>query len=252
MPQQSDPSFRKDGGGMKLPILVSLPHAGLGMPPEVSGIVSLAQDDVVKDGDEQAAGVFLELRDRVAGFVTTDIARAFVDVNRDERDFSKDGVVKTHTCWDVPVYGKQPGQELIERLLGKYYHPYHKRLEALATNPDIRVGVDCHTMAAVGPPVAPDSGRRRPAACVSDADGACDPGWTRELAGQLETAIGGEVKINDPFKGGYITRRHARSLPWLQLELSRGDFMDVSEKRDAVARALAGWCEAVFGRQAGG
>jgi formiminoglutamase len=221
------------------------------MPPEVSGIVSLAQDDVVRDGDEQAAGVFLALKDRVAGFVTTDIARAFVDVNRYETDFSKDGVVKTHTCWDVPVYREPPGDALIGLLLDKYYHPYHKRLEALAANADIRVGVDCHTMAAVGPPVAPDSGRRRPAACVSDADGACDPGWTRELARQLEAAIGGEVRINDPFKGGYITRRHSRLLPWLQLELSRGDFMAVSQKRDAMARALAGWCGAVFGRGAG-
>jgi formiminoglutamase len=237
---------------MKLPILVSVPHAGLDMPPELSGIVSLAHDDVVKDGDEQAAAVFLPLEDRVAGFVTTGIARAFVDVNRDEGDFSKDGVVKTHTCWDVPVYSEAPDAALIERLLEKYYHPYHERLEALASSAGIRVGVDCHTMAAVGPPVAPDSGRRRPAACVSDADGACDPAWTRELARQLEAVIGGEVKVNDPFKGGYITRRHARFLPWLQLELSRGDFTGVAEKRDAVTAALAGWCEALFGRRAGG
>jgi N-formylglutamate amidohydrolase len=63
---------------MKLPILVSVPHAGTQIPAELEALTHIAMDDVVKDGDEQAAEVYLPLRDDVAHVVTTDIARAFV------------------------------------------------------------------------------------------------------------------------------------------------------------------------------
>jgi formiminoglutamase len=230
---------------MKLPILVSVPHAGTMMPDESKSIARIAADDVIKDGDEQASEIYLPLRD-MAHVVTTDTARAFVDLNRAPDDFRKDGVIKTHTCWDIPIYREPPGDELITKLLERYYYPYHERLRELALAGDVRVGVDCHTMAAHGPPVGPDPGQLRPAACVSDAEGTCDRGWTDELATQLAEALGSEVRINDPFKGGYITRKHASELPWLQLEISRGDFASVNEKAIAVRAALENWSKRVL------
>lgn len=231
---------------MKLPILVSLAHAGTVVPDEVKALTRIARKDIVADGDEQAAEVYLPLRDHVTHFMTTEIARAFVDLNRAPDDFRKDGVIKTHTCWDVPIYERQPGEELIAELLERYYHPYHEKLRDLARTGSVRVGIDCHTMAAHGPPVAPDPGRHRPAACVSDADGACDRSWTEALAARLAEALGEEVRINDPFKGGYITRAHAAELPWLQLEVSRGDFATIEEKALAVRTALEHWSKRVF------
>jgi formiminoglutamase len=231
---------------MKLPILVSIPHAGTMMPDEVKSLARIVTDDVVKDGDEQAAEVYLPLRDDVAHVVTTDIARAFVDLNRAPDDFRKDGVIKTHTCWNVSIYRTTPDAEVVAKLLEHYYYPYHERLRELALAGGVRVGVDCHTMVAVGPPVGPDPGQVRPVACVSDADGTCDRAWTEELATQLAESLGGEVRINDPFKGGYITRTHAAELPWLQLEVSRGDFAAVGEKAAAVRAALERWTRRVF------
>lgn len=231
---------------MKLPILVSIPHAGTRVPDQVKSIARIAAEDVIKDGDEQAAEIYLPLCDHVVHVVTTDIARAFVDLNRAPDDFRKDGVIKTHTCWDVPVYVSTPDAEVVARLLECYYYPYHEKLRELALAGDVRVGVDCHTMAAVGPPVAPDPGQHRPVACVSDADGTCDRGWTQELATKLAEFLGGEVRINDPFKGGYITRAHAAELPWLQLEVSRGDFLSAKEKAIAIRMALDDWSKQLF------
>lgn len=231
---------------MKLPILVSVPHAGTMMPAEVESLAHIAENDIVKDGDEQVTDIFLPLRDHVAHVVTTDIARAFVDLNRAPDDLRKDGVIKTHTCWDVPIYDSPPDEELVAKLLNRYYYPYHEKLRALALAGDIRVGIDCHTMVSQGPPVGPDPGQLRPAACVSDADGTCDRAWTEELASQLSQSLGGEVRINDPFKGGYITRTHAAELPWLQLEISRGDFAPVGEKATAVRTALGKWSKRVL------
>lgn len=237
---------------MKLPLIVSVPHAGTKTPIELQSLSCVDGEEVIRDGDEQAAEIYLPLGEHVAHLVTTGIARAFVDLNRAEDDFRKDGVIKTHTCWDVPIYRRAPRAETVASVLARHYHPYHERLRELASDGYVRAGVDCHTMAAFGPPVGPDAGRERPAACVSDADGStCEPAWTRELAAQLEAALGGEVWINDPFRGGYITRAHAAELPWLQLEVSRGPFLTVVAKRKAILDALTAWCTEIFGQRWG-
>jgi len=78
--------------------------------------------------------------------------------------------------------------------------------------------------------------------CLSNGDGTCPTEWIESLAECFEAAIGQPVSINRPFRGGHITRSHASEMPWVQLELSRGDFLDVHEKRNAVWAALAEWC----------
>lgn len=227
---------------MTLPLLVSVPHGGTGVPPEVADACRLTEDEVRADGDVGAAEIYGLLEEHVAAFVTTHVARAIVDLNRAEDDFGKDGVVKTHTCWDVPVYERPPSAELVEALLERYHRPYHARLTALAAA-GIRLGVDCHTMAAVAPPVAPDPGRERPPACLSDADGTCPAEWTRAMVDCVRAEFGAGVRVNDPFRGGYIIRRHASELPWIQLELSRAEDLTPREKGARVLSALRAWCD---------
>ena len=88
---------------MKLPLLLSLPHAGLRVPDEVAHLCTLTEREIAEDGDEGAAAIY-DLAGDVDAFVTTDVARAIVDLNRAVDDRRRDGVVKTHTCWDVPIY----------------------------------------------------------------------------------------------------------------------------------------------------
>jgi len=230
---------------MTLPILVSVPHAGLRVPDEVSGRCILAASDVLQDSDEQAGDIY-DIAADVAGFVTTDVARAIVDLNRAEDDRRRDGVVKTHTCWDVPVYREPLADWLVEELLRRYHRPYHAELSRWADG-RVRAGVDCHTMAAVGPPVGPDPGVERPWVCVSNGDGTCPEEWIATLRTCLSAEFGGNVRVNDPFKGGYITRSHAVEMPWIQLELSREPFCSPAEKRERVRRALSAWTHDVFG-----
>ena len=229
---------------MTLPLLISVPHAGIRIPPEVEGLCILNEEEIVRDGDEGADRIYYPLKERVTAFVTTDIARAIVDINRAEGDRSKDGVVKTHTCWDVPVYEKELESEMVRTLIEKYHRPYHKELTRFAE--DVILGVDCHTMAAQGPPIGPDSGVIRPHLCLSDYGGTCPREWTLSLAACLEQAFGTKVSINDPFRGGYIIRSHAKEIPWIQLELSRGHFMSHEEKSECVHEALRAW---VAGRE---
>jgi len=223
-----------------LPLLLSVPHAGWRIPPEAVPYCILTREEVEADGDV-GAGEIYDLSDTVAAYATTEIARAIVDLNRAVDDRRKDGVVKTHTCWDVPVYRRPLPEDVVADILARYHVPYHARLRELSRS-GVVLGVDCHTMAAAGPPVGPDPGRARPPVCLSNADGTCPDEWIEDLARHFRAVFGEGVRINDPFTGGYITRTHAAELPFVQLELSRAPFMTNSEKRAAVLHALGSWC----------
>jgi N-formylglutamate deformylase len=230
---------------MSLPLLISVPHAGVDVPPLAAPFCILSLDQIVADSDEGAAEIYT-IEDEVEAFHTTSVARAIVDLNRAEDDRRKDGVVKTHTCWDVPVYDPFPPGVVVESLLETYYRPYHTRLREVASSNAVRLGVDCHTMLAVGPPVSPDPGVERPWVCLSNADGTCPQEWLESLRRSFEKPLGGNVRINEPFRGGYITRTHATEMPWLQLELSRAPFLSNRAKRDLVLEVFQEFCAALW------
>lgn len=233
---------------MRLPLLLSVPHAGLEVPPEVADISLLSPSDIAADGDGGAAEIYL-LEEEVTAFITTGIARAFVDMNRAGTDIRKDGVVKTHTCWDVPIYREPLSEDMVQKLLEGYHRPYHTRLEEM-TGTGVRLGIDCHTMAAEGPPVGPDAGRPRPLLCLCDAGGTLPGEWLRSLADCLESAFDTRPAVNDPFQGGYIIRAHSAELPWVQLEISRADFMSPAEKRKRILDSFRRFCEMLSGMRA--
>ena len=167
---------------MKLPFFISVPHAGKRMVPELKELCILRQEDILADYDEGADFIYFALQDQVAGFCTTDISRSLIDVNRSPDEIGGNGVIKSHTCWNVPVYKNFPDNTLIKGVLERYYYPYHEKLTAAAATGLIRLGIDCHTMAAVGPPVGPDPGRKRPLICLSNRDGTCPDEWIYSLA----------------------------------------------------------------------
>jgi N-formylglutamate deformylase len=222
----------------KLPILVSSPHAGLYVPPLVRDLCILTPEEIAADGDEGATAIYGPLKDHVEVFATTHVARAIVDLNRQINDRSEDGMIKTHTCWGVPVYREAPSEEVIAELVDNEYKPYHERLSDAATW-GIKLAVDCHTMAAVAPPIAPDPGQTRPVVCLGDNYGqTLSPGWMARLAECFESAFEAAIAVNQPFAGGCITRTHGREMPWVQLELSRDPALSFAEKHARTLTAL--------------
>lgn len=228
---------------MKLPILLSVPHAGTRVPPEAADYCILDKQAIIEDGDEHAAEIYWPLEKHMAAFVTTDIARAVVDMNRARDDFRKDGIIKTHTCWDVPVYREPLPNAVAQQLIEHYHRPYHDKLRQLARG-DVTLGVDGHTMAGVGPPVGPDTGEKRPAVCLSDVMGDCPPAWTESMLACFRKAFSPHrVTLNEPFTGGYITRTHSAAIPFVQVELSRAPYLSNAEKSQRVLQALRCWCD---------
>jgi len=227
---------------VSLPLLISVPHAGLDIPAELKEINLLTPEQIVEDGDEGAGEIFA-IADEVTSLVTTEIARAFVDMNRPENDRASDGIVKTETIYKVPIYREPLAEEQIAFLLDHYYRPYHQELNRLSS--DVILGIDCHTMAAEAPPICTDAGVQRPPICLSNGDGTCSQEWLESMVDCLRESLQCDVSINDPFKGGHIIRSHAAELPWMQLELSRASFMPDEDKRHCVLSAFQQWCRSV-------
>ena len=186
---------------MTLPIAISVPHAGVLVPREATPYCRLTREQIIKDGDEFAAEIY-DLRHEVAEFITTDVARAIVALNRAPDDRRADGVVKSHTIYNEPIYGEPLPESTISLLLDKYYHPYHTRLSNLAAR-DVLFAIDCHTMVAEAPPIGPNPGTRRPEICLGNLDGHSLPeAWTTILHRTFQDVFPEvEVTVNEPFAG---------------------------------------------------
>ncbi len=220
----------------KLPVLISIPHGGVKVPDELCDRICLSPDEILKDSDPFEREVY-DLGDRVAGVVTTDFGRAFVDVNRAPDDFppkNPDGVIKTHTCYRRVIYANdlEPDTALVDILLEKYYEPYHRQIQlALGeVKSRIQMGLDCHTMSEIGPDVAPDPGQRRPQLCLGNGHGkSCSQETIDRLADcfvQVFDWEPSEVTQNRPFAGAYITRHYGgRPVPWIQIEMNQSLYL---------------------------
>lgn len=230
---------------MTLPIAISIPHAGLRVPEEAVPYCQLTQEQILKDGDEGAIEIY-DLRDEVAEYLVADVARAIVDLNRTVDDRRRDGVVKTHTIWNEPIYRQPLPEAVVDQLLERYYQPYHARLSDMSRH-GLRFAVDCHTMASKAPPIQEDAGTKRPEICLGNVHGQSFPdSWTTILQRCLqETFSGFTVTVNDPFAGGHITKTHGSEMPWIQIEVSRSEFLPKSEIRTRILRVLQETCQSL-------
>lgn len=233
------------------PLIVSVPHGGWKVAPEIEEIWALSEKDAFHDGDPFTARIY-DFTDRVSCQLVMEQYRAVVDLNRAPDDIApanKDGVIKSHTCYDVEVYqpGALPGEELKQVLLDRYYFPYHRKLQAFLERPDVRMGVDCHSMAAVSPPIEQDAGTPRPLICLGnlgDHEGevtepfnriTCSTEMIRFMRDEFDLALQHEdveievpavASMNVPFNGGYITRQMGnKTIPFVQIEMSRALYL---------------------------
>lgn len=204
-------------------------------------MVIITKRDIFYDSDSLTRKIY-DFRNCVEAFIEMPIARAIVDVNRapDDRPLQNpDGVIKTVTTNGTPVYkkGRFPDDALIDILLQKYYFPYHEKLDDLLESRNIRLALDCHSMLHSSPQISDNPGEPRPLICLSnrgDDQGmprigygpvTCPPEWICALAESLRHAFAdeGEIAINDPFSGGYISQFHYKrnKIPWIQVEINR-------------------------------
>lgn len=242
---------------MKEPILVSIPHGGWKVPNEIKHIWALTREEAFHDGDPYTSQIY-DFSARVNTQITMEYYRAAVDLNREPGDIAPenpDGLIKSHTCYNAAVYknGIIPDENLKKILIDTYYHPYHNYLKDSARRSDIKMGVDCHSMAAVTPPIGgEDAGKARSLICLGnlgDEHGMICPPHNRlscdtELINfvkdefcklfrheDVELRVPAVCTTNVPyeggyFEGGYITRSMGyEDIPFFQIEMSRALYL---------------------------
>ena len=236
-----------------LPMLVSVPHGGMTVPEQYRRRLQMSPLEIAIDGDTWT-GELYDFRGKVQAFQVADVARILVDLNRGTHDLpdrNPDGVVKTRSVSGKFIWAR--GQELtdkeISELLEAYYHPYHQALERFVQNRDLKLAVDCHTMLRRDPTGKPGHRKMRPVFCISNRgsqDGSRDnehltasPEVMEQFRRLLEQRFAhlaglseaGLVRINDPFRGGYITAYHGKRspFPWIQLEINRMVYLPLDE-----------------------
>ncbi len=224
------------------PLIVSVPHAGTELPPELeSRYVSpwLAR----RDADWHVHQLYAFARELGATTIETAISRSVIDVNRDPSGISlypgqnTTGLCPLTTFDDQPLYrdGLAPDEKEIERRTYTWFHPYHQALDAQIArlrqrHPHIVV-YDAHSIRSRIPHLF-DGELPQFNIGTTGRSGAADSSCAPALADAVEAicaASGFSHVRNGRFKGGWITRRHADpagGVHSLQMELACRGYMD--------------------------
>jgi len=220
---------------MIFPVLICIPHGGTKVPPELRSRIKIKPKDVFSDIDAYTNEIY-NIGSNVMKIISTPYARTFINVNRNENDLppeQPDGIVKSMTCYENPIYkkGKEPDSKLTQKLIKKYYEPYHTQIIGATKFLDLKLALDCHSMAAVAPDISTDSGKERPLICLGNCFGkSCSMNATIKLAECFMHAFGlreNDIKINKPFFGKYTTQRYGnKPIPWVHVELNRKLFLE--------------------------
>jgi N-formylglutamate deformylase len=232
----------------RYPFLVSVPHGGTRVPGAVLDSVALTQAEIEYYSDPATRALY-QFHDQIVSYLDTDISRMVVDLNRPPYHLPPrypDGVVKQTTVHGTLVYrdGVLPDIRVIHRLLMDHYFPYHAAIDQLLDPDHIAFAMDCHSMLPHGPPAQRDAGKERPLVCLGnngDPHGEQRPGslatcpgpYVRALAEAFREEFGGsgDVAINSPFSGGFITNAHFwhKGIPWVQIEVNRSLYESTTE-----------------------
>jgi formiminoglutamase len=243
----------------KLPIAIILPHASLDVPPEFEGRLALDEDAIFNEADVYTDLIF-DFRDRVTHWLRFPYARALIDVNRpaDPGMLKRvgDGIIKDVTSYGQTVFkpGHRPDLNEEQALLERYWQPWHEQLADIAADPDVKLVIDAHSMAARGPRKYDPQEQVRPRACVcnlGDATGSVNGYAGTTMAVEplrfLGTAVGqrfarlnalceyadpGPVVLNTPYRGGWDLKAHGLNSeqPWAMIEVSRAMYIGYQDE----------------------
>lgn len=218
------------------PLIVSLPHTGTELPPEIEADVAspwLAR----KDTDWWIDQLYAFVVELDATVIHTAISRTAIDVNRDPSGISlypgqaTTELVPTTTFDGEPLWraGRTPDAVEIERRREAYFAPYHAairhQIERLRRKHPAIVLYDCHSIRSVIPRLFDGE---LPVFNIGTNGGAsCAPGLQASIEAICRDSPFSSVS-NGRFKGGAITRTYGRptdGVHAVQMELAARGYM---------------------------
>jgi formiminoglutamase len=224
----------------RLPLLISMPHAGLGLTDKVrDGLVDQARS--LPDTDWHIPRLYDFARDLGASVVTAEYSRFVIDLNRPDDDKplyagATTGLYPATLFDGEPLFKDDQVPSAAERAtyLEGIWRPYHdtirRELERLRAEFGYALLWDAHSIRSH---IAHLFDGKLPDFNLGTFNGAsCDPELAERLQGVCAKFAQYTHVLNGRFKGGHITRHYgdpSRQIHAVQLELAQSTYMDEVE-----------------------
>jgi N-formylglutamate deformylase len=232
------------------PLVFASPHSGREYPPNFLESARLDATALRRSEDCFVNELFAGAVDAGAPLLAATFARAYCDPNREAWELDPAMFADSLPSWvnttsarvgaglgtlarvvatGEAIYRRKLSFEEAASRIRACWEPYHAALQTLLEATKRRFGmcllIDCHSM----PAQSCDARHGSPDMVLGDAHGtACSPRITR-AAEMLLTGMGYQVRRNDPYAGGYVTRHYGRPREGthaVQIELARPLYMN--------------------------
>lgn len=221
----------------KLPLLVSIPHAGTELTPEVEAGLSDAARSL-PDTDWHIPELYDFVHDLGASVLVGNYSRMVIDLNRpaDDKPLYSSATTGLYpdTLFDgTPAFlpGKTPSGQQRKSALENIWQPYHQQLqtelERLKAEHGYALLFDAHSIASRIPRLF--EGKLPDLNLGTNSGHSCDELIEEHLVACMASQKQFSWVANGRFKGGYITRAYgnpARGVHAVQLELAQCNYMD--------------------------
>jgi len=223
-----------------VPLLLSIPHAGTRLTPEVaSGLSDGAQP--LSDTDWHIPKLYDFAKALGASILIGQYSRFVIDLNRPADDKPLYTTATTGLYPDTlfdgrPTFkaGQEPSAEQRKSYLDGIWQPYHQTLADELARMKQEFGYallfDAHSIASVIPRLF--DGQLPDLNLGTNSGASCAPELIARLQHSCENQTQFTHVVNGRFKGGYITREYGRpeqDYHAVQLELAQCNYMDETE-----------------------
>lgn len=223
-----------------LPIVVSIPHAGLWLPqgyrerltPQMRGLPMT---------DWHLPTLFDFLPRLGVTVIAASVSRFVIDLNRPPYGESlypgrfETGLVPMQSFNGEPVFVDAPDKPEIDAARREVYDPYHAALDSLLEAPQWKDRVAFFDLHSVTPARTRISPGLPAEIMLGTRDGrSCSSGYLELVRTAYETG-NYSVAVNNPYKGGWITERIGRraNVEAIQIEMDWSVYMDPARPRTA-------------------
>lgn len=229
------------------PLLVEVPHAGLGIPDAVRAEITAPQASILRDADMYVDKLYARAPALGATLLVANVSRYVVDLNRapDDVDLSTvpdhpaprgaqpRGVVWRVTTDGQPALAAPLKYTQLRARLELFHTPYHRAIADTLSRMRARHGhailLAGHSMPSVGRAGHSDPGAKRADVVPGTRSRTTASEKLIDLVDAHFKDAGLVVRHDDPYKGGFTTQHYGRprdGFHAIQIELSRALYMD--------------------------
>ncbi len=234
------------------PLIISIPHAGKIFPHEFLQASPLNIQELRSTEDLFVDEMLFPLAEKGLSIISLNIARAFIDVNRDKieldekmfEDYPADkivfensrcrsgfGLIHRVNAQSKPIYKDLLSYQEVQQRIKNIYDIYHKRLNFLINRCVQKFGfcylLDCHSMPSKICSIMQDDSKID--ICIGDLFSQSCPIQKSDVLIEALRQKGYQVVKNIPYSGAYTTFNYCqprKNIYTLQLEVNRALYAD--------------------------